>query len=92
MGQRSAERHLKGNPKAGRVKMNKTYVALLEQASDGGWGAYVPDLPGCFSWGESRADAARNVRDAIETYMDALREFNEPIPEPRSFAESISIP
>ncbi len=72
--------------------MSKTYVALLEQASDGGWGALVPDLPGCFSWGESRADAARNVRDAIETYIDALRELNEPIPEPHSFAESISIP
>lgn len=72
--------------------MSKTYVALLEQAADGGWGAYVPDLPGCLSWGRSRADAACNVRDAIETYIDALREFNEPIPEPRSVAENISIP
>jgi len=72
--------------------MMKSYVAIFEQADDGGWGAYVPDLPGCVSWGPSREDAARNVRDAIETYIDGLRELNEPIPEPGSYTENISIP
>jgi predicted RNase H-like HicB family nuclease len=72
--------------------MSKTYVAIFEQSDDGGWGAYVPDLPGCASWGPSREDAARNVRDAIETYIDGLREMNEPVPEPGSYTEAISFP
>jgi len=72
--------------------MSKSYVAIFEQSDDGGWGAYVPDLPGCASWGVSRDDAARNVRDAIETYIEALKELNEPIPEPGSYTEAISVP
>lgn len=69
----------------------KQFVAIFEQAEDGGWGAYVPDLPGCTSWGTTRAAAARNVKDAIEAYLQALRELGQPIPQPGSFTELISV-
>jgi hypothetical protein len=34
------------------------YVVIFEQADDGGWGAYVPDVPGVGALGETRDDVA----------------------------------
>lgn len=69
----------------------RDYVAILEQASDGGWGVYVPDLPGCTSWGKTRAEAALNVKDAIQTYLEVLSEHGDPVPEPKMFAEIVHL-
>lgn len=70
----------------------KKYAAILERADDGGWGAYVPDLPGCTSWGETRDAAAENVKDAVAVYAQTLAERGQPLPEPRSFATTVSLP
>ncbi len=58
------------------------YVVLYEKADDGGWGATVPDLPGCFSWGSTRQEAEQNVRDAIVAHREALEIAGSPIPKP----------
>ncbi|MCK7491455.1 MAG: type II toxin-antitoxin system HicB family antitoxin [Comamonadaceae bacterium] len=42
--------------------------------------ATVPSLPGCISQGSTRDEALRNVREAIEGYIESLRDRNEPIP------------
>jgi antitoxin HicB len=42
----------------------------------------VPDLPGCTSEGKTREEAARNVEDAIFSWMDAARKMGREIPEP----------
>jgi hypothetical protein len=39
----------------------KDFLAILERANDGTWSAYVPDLPGCTSFGPTREEAARNA-------------------------------
>ncbi len=57
------------------------YVIAMEQCSDGSWSVIVPNLPGCFSWGPTRPEAARNAREAIEGHIEALREIGEPIPD-----------
>jgi predicted RNase H-like HicB family nuclease len=67
------------------------YLAILEPAIDGTWSAYVPDLPGCTSFGPTRAEAAKNVREAIVGHIAALRVAGARVPEPASFAESVSI-
>jgi predicted RNase H-like HicB family nuclease len=67
----------------------KDYLAILERANDGTWGAYVPDLPGCTSFGPTREEAARNVHLAIEEHIAALREAGEPVPEPASLPEMV---
>lgn len=67
------------------------YIAIFEQAPDGGWGVYVPDLPGCTSWGETRTQAAQNVRNAISTYLRAHEDMHEPLPPPHAFTEFISV-
>ena len=53
---------------------------LIEPDEDGVFVATVPSLPGCVSQGATRADALRNVREAIEGYLESLRERGEPIP------------
>jgi predicted RNase H-like HicB family nuclease len=56
----------------------------LQRGEDGSWWVQVPELPGCFSWGETRADAARNAREAIEGHIEALQAVGEDAPcDPR---------
>lgn len=56
------------------------YTVVLEDAADGGYSASVPTLPGCRSQGDTRDEALANIREAIELYVEALREAGEPIP------------
>ena len=46
--------------------------ALLEPSEEGGFTVSVPSLPGCISEGETRDEALRNVREAIELYLEPL--------------------
>ncbi len=46
------------------------FKVTLERAEEGGYVAYVPSLPGCVSQGETREEALRNIREAIEAYLD----------------------
>jgi predicted RNase H-like HicB family nuclease len=57
------------------------YTVVLEQEDDGGFSASVPALPGCHSQGDTRGEAMANIRDAIELYVEALRDAGEPEPE-----------
>jgi predicted RNase H-like HicB family nuclease len=45
---------------------------VLEPSEEGGFTASVPSLPGCISEGETREDALRNIREAIELYLDPV--------------------
>jgi predicted RNase H-like HicB family nuclease len=45
---------------------------VLEPSEDGGFTASVPSLPGCISEGETREDALRNIREAIELYLEPV--------------------
>jgi predicted RNase H-like HicB family nuclease len=66
------------------------YLVIIERG-DNNFSAYVPDLPGCVSSGESAEETLRNVREAIEGHLDVMREFGDPIPEPRSEAAEVEI-
>ncbi|MGA9581995.1 MAG: type II toxin-antitoxin system HicB family antitoxin [Allosphingosinicella sp.] len=61
----------------------KVVIEPLSEADGGGFLATVPELAGCMSDGESRAEALANVEDAIETWIHCARKAGEPIPEPR---------
>lgn len=47
-------------------------TVVLQASDDGGFTAYVPALPGCISEGEDREDALRNIREAIELYLEPV--------------------
>ncbi len=45
---------------------------VLEPSEEGGYVASVPDLPGCLSEGDDMEDAIRNIREAIELYLETV--------------------
>ena len=61
----------------------KTYVfrVELEQDDDGRWGAEVPSLPGCATWGYTRDEALEALSEATQAYLDVLAEKGWPLPE-----------
>lgn len=59
------------------------YVVILEEGPKS-WGAYVPDLPGCVAAGETKAEALKLIREAIEFHLEGLKEDGDPIPQPHS--------
>ncbi len=66
------------------------YLVVVEK-SESGYGAYVPDLPGCVAAAESRDEVVRLIRDAMEFHVEGLRESGDPVPEPFSQSELIEI-
>jgi predicted RNase H-like HicB family nuclease len=52
---------------------------VLEPSDEGGYTALVPALPGCISEGDTREDALKNIREAIELYL-------EPVEDDQTFA------
>lgn len=45
---------------------------VLERSDEGGFTVYVPSLPGCVSEGETEEEALRNIREAIELYLEPV--------------------
>ena len=56
------------------------YTVILQREEDGGYVATVPVLPGCVSQGDTRAEALKNVEDAIEVYLEDMHAAGENIP------------
>lgn len=67
-----------------------SYLVVIERGKDG-FGAYVPDLPGCVAVGETEEEALRLAREAIALHLEALQEQGLPVPEPRSHAKMIEL-
>lgn len=62
------------------------YTVVIEQADDGSFSVWVPDLPGCISTGDTHDEALQMIREAIAGHVALLREHGEPVPPPRSRA------
>ena len=53
--------------------------AIAIDRGDSSFGVRVPDLPGCFSGGDSFQDAVDSAREAIEAHVELLVESGESI-------------
>jgi predicted RNase H-like HicB family nuclease len=58
------------------------FRVVLQYDEDGIFVAEVPSLPGCISQGRTRDEALRNIREAIEGYLESLKAHGEPIQPP----------
>jgi len=56
------------------------YTVVLQRENDGGYVATFPALPGCVSQGDTRAEVLKNIEQAIELYLEDIREAGEAIP------------
>lgn len=58
--------------------------AIVIEGSERDYGAYVPDLPGCVTTGDTLDELRTMMREAIEFHLDGMRADGLPIPEPTS--------
>lgn len=58
------------------------YAVVIEHEKGANYSAYVPDLPGCVSIGDTIEEVQRNIHDAIAFHLRGIREDGDPIPEP----------
>ncbi len=57
------------------------YSVIAHEAEEGGYWVEVPALAGCYSQGETLEEALENVKEAIDLYLEALRERGAHIPK-----------
>lgn len=66
-----------------------SYAVVIERATDGGYGAWCPDLPGCVALADTEDALLVEMRQAIELHLAGLREEGQPIPHPSTVAATI---
>lgn len=74
-------------PHGGLTKPMNEYritVETLTPEDGGGYLAWVPDLPGCMSDGETPEEAMRNCREAIGEWIGHAIRQGKQIPAPTS--------
>lgn len=69
------------------------YPIAIEAGDDThAYGVVVPDLPGCFSAGDSFEDALKNAHEAIELHLEGLFEDGLEIPQASDMKQHIADP
>lgn len=58
-------------------RSRRKFKVLLIEEPEGGYSVEIPELPGCFTEGDSMEEALANAREAIECYLDP-NEFLQP--------------
>ncbi len=59
------------------------YAVVIHKDQNSDYGVIVPDVPGCFSAGETMAEALENAREALELHFEGLVADGEPLPQPQ---------
>ena len=66
------------------------YAVVIEKGAKG-FGAYVPDLPGCIAAAKTRGEVVKLIQDAMEFHIEGLRQDGEPVPKPTSSVEFVEV-
>lgn len=64
---------------------------VIHEKSATGWRAYVPDLPGLGVAGATTDEVKQLVREAIDFHIEGMRLHGEPIPEPSTVTEYVTV-
>ena len=67
------------------------YPCAIE-TGNGVYGVIFPDLPGCYSSGETLEDAFKDAKEAAESWMDAMADEGLEIPAPSAIDEVVKNP
>lgn len=63
--------------------MPKVYAAVIEQEPDSAFGAWFPDILGCFSATDTLGEMPASAADALRLHVEAMQSAGFPVPEPR---------
>ena len=67
------------------------YSVVVHSAEEGGFWVDVPALPGCYSQGETVEECLSNVREAIELYLEVLRDEGRAAPKDAEAVYEVSV-
>ena len=65
----------------------RTYRINLRKEEEGGYTVWVPALPGCITYGETIDEAIEMAKEAIELYVEELRDHGEIVPDDSNLLE-----
>jgi len=65
--------------------------AVIIEAGEHNYSAYVPDLPGCIATGKTLDEVKQFMREAIAFHIEGLREDGLPIPPATSLCEYVEL-
>jgi len=65
-------------------------MVVIEQGETG-FGAYVPDLPGCIAAGETEQEVLELIAEAVEFHLEGLKDDGSSIPLPHSYSRVVEI-
>ena len=63
--------------------MHRYEIKIFWSSEDEAFIADLPELPGCRVHGGSHREALDNAQEAIQFWLDTVREFGDPVPEPK---------
>jgi predicted RNase H-like HicB family nuclease len=66
-------------------------TAVFEPAKEGGYTAFVEEIPAAISQGETLEDAKSNLRDALQLVLDTQRELAEKNLSPQAVRETFEV-
>ena len=69
----------------------KRYAVIFEKGENN-YGAYIPDLPGCITTGDTMEQVRENIKEAIKLHLHGIFEDGGPIPEPASVIDFVEVP
>lgn len=69
-------------------KLVLSYSVIYEEAPEGGYVVHAPALPGCHTQGDTIEEAEKNIKEAIELYLESLKTHDEEIPKERRIFQS----
>lgn len=90
---RKAESQGRNHHAAGWAKIVEVivqYTIVIERAPEN-YAAYVPDMLGCIATADTREGVVREIRQALQSHMQCLGEYGEPVPEPSSTADVVEV-
>ena len=70
--------------------MTLEYAVVFERTPNN-YSAYIPDLPGCVTTGQTLEEVENNIREAIVFHIESLREYGESVPEPRTLTGVVEV-
>jgi len=72
--------------------MARHFTVIFEKEEEGGYHVFCPVLPCCHTQSETIDEGTRNIREAIQLYIDSLVEDGLPVPEEDILIRPIEIP
>ena len=60
------------------------YDVIVEQADDGTFGAFSPELPGCVATASDYDECVALMAEAVAGHIAVMREYGDEVPVPRA--------